>query len=332
MAFVRDLVLTSLSLCILLRRVSGQAAVPNGKDAVNLEKRVDSASCERRHGVPLSSMYRTLDGRCNSLYEPDWGAAGSGQTRFVRLNSEAMTGTDLPEPRIISNAICDEGKESPKSVMGLSESTIFFGQFIDHTITATGSDPKEKLNMFVPANDKYFLKNNVSVSVLPFSRSTRSYDEENGYTPVNSLSAFLDLSSVYGGEQLRSDAIRTRKDGLLGVSQGNMLQYNFEKLRNAPSTDETFYLAGDHRSNEHAVLTSIHTIFVRAHNMFAADLKTQLGWGDDEKLFQEARKINIAWFQGIVFEEYLPAVLGNHEAPGKYRVRENTSQTNFTSN
>lgn len=302
----------------LLGVVLGQAAQSNGEDSANLRLREYFDSCSAFAGVPPSNVYRTLDGRCNSLYRPAWGAAGRGQTRFVRSDSDAMTGQDLPEPRIISNAMCDQGSGSPESKMKLSQSTIFFGQFIDHTITATGSDSGETLSMFVPENDRFFSRNNVSVSVLPFTRSVRSQDGENGYTPVNSLSSFLDLSSVYGAEDRRTNAIRTKVGGMVGTSKGDMLQFNEEQLRNAPSTAKSFYLAGDHRANEHAVLTSIHTIFVRSHNMFAADLGKQFDW-DDENLFQEARRINIAWFQGIVFEEYLPAVLGSHEAPGKYR-------------
>lgn len=45
--------------------------------------------------------------------------------------SDGMTGTDRPEPRIVSNTIFDEGDAgSPVSLSKLSEATIYFGQFI----------------------------------------------------------------------------------------------------------------------------------------------------------------------------------------------------------
>lgn len=172
--------------------------------------------------------------------------------------------------------------------------------------------------MEVPENDKYFLKNNVTVSMLPFERSNRVLDPDNGWTPVNSLSSFLDLSAVYGADILRAHVLRYNETGKLNMSDRNLLQYNLAGLRNAPANSPNFFLAGDHRANEHSVLAALHTAFRRGHNVFCEELHEKFPEWDDEKLYHEARKINIAFFQAIVFEEYLPAILGD-EAPGSYR-------------
>ena len=67
---------------------------------------------------------------------------------------------------------------------------------------------------------------------------------------------------------------------------------------------------GDPRINLNPELTITEITFLRAHNRIAAILhKNHPSW-DDENLFQEARRILIAFYKQISFAELIPAYIG----------------------
>ena len=66
------------------------------------------------------------------------------------------------------------------------------------------------------------------------------------------------------------------------------------------------------RANEQPGLTSLHTVFVRLHNNFEreiAKLRVTSSWSG-ERLYQETRRIVIGVYQSILFNEFMPLVLG----------------------
>ena len=80
------------------------------------------------------------------------------------------------------------------------------------------------------------------------------------------------------------------------------------------------FLAGDARVNENIGLVSMHTLWVRQHNIVADELREQNPNWDGDKVFNEARKINGAIFQKIVYYDYLPLIIGElpeYEGYGK---------------
>ena len=71
-------------------------------------------------------------------------------------------------------------------------------------------------------------------------------------------------------------------------------------------------MAGDQRVNEQPGLASLHTIWLREHNRLVTALESLNSDWDQEKVFQEARRILTAQWQHIIYSEWLPVLLGPH--------------------
>ncbi|PRD22749.1 UNVERIFIED_CONTAM: pxn-1 [Trichonephila clavipes] len=68
--------------------------------------------------------------------------------------------------------------------------------------------------------------------------------------------------------------------------------------------------SGDQRANQHPALTSLHVLFLREHNRIARRLREINSNWDEERLYQESRRIVGAIMQQITYNEYLPLVIG----------------------
>jgi len=126
---------------------------------------------------------------------------------------------------------------------------------------------------------------------------------------INRITHFIDGSMIYGSDKETATALRSFRGGLLktsGVGKGDLPFSDMKDTRGDP-----LFMAGDTRVNEHTGLVVIQTLFLREHNRIAKQLSLINPCWDDEKLYQEARKIMGAIIQIITYKEYLPALYGD---------------------
>ena len=69
--------------------------------------------------------------------------------------------------------------------------------------------------------------------------------------------------------------------------------------------------AGDARVNEQPALGMLHTIFVREHNRLVRELRKLNPNLQGERLFLTARQILNAEYQHIIYNEFIPSLLGH---------------------
>lgn len=128
---------------------------------------------------------------------------------------------------------------------------------------------------------------------------------------INQASSYLDLSPLYGSSEDVAKALRSGKRGLLNTQRKNlpMPSPKYESCRIANKAFPCF-LSGDSRVNENPGLTLMHVLFLREHNRVATALGQLNPHWEDERLYQEARRIVIAEMEHITYNEFLPVVLG----------------------
>lgn len=274
---------------------------------------------------------RSYDGSGNNLQHTEWGASGTNQLRVTEVSySDGVsepTGLNRPNPRFVSNSIFNQEDLVP-DVLSISDYAFVWGQFLDHDITLVGDNHAETFPIFVPMGDPYFDPFSTGSEQISFSRS--SWDPSTGTSPSNPrefpnlISAFIDGSNVYGSDEERANWLRTFEAGKLKMSAGNLLPYNTITGEAAGFVDYNapemamanpyftrWFVAGDDRANENALLTSMHTLFVREHNRLCDELVVDNPNWTDEQIYQRARKTVGAIIQSIVYEEWLPT-LGVH--------------------
>ncbi len=260
---------------------------------------------------------RTFDGTGNNPLHPEWGTVGQQLIRKTTPEYSdglsELAGKNRCNPRVISNVLCSQGDRKIPSRNNLTNYVWAWGQFLDHEIDLTGpADPAEAADISTPYNDP-----EIANGRIPFSRSI--YDtntgEENPRQQINQISAYIDATNVYGFNATRAFALREFDGtGKLKTSAGNLLPFNDGGFLNAGPPSPKAFLAGDIRANEHGVLTSLHTLFLREHN-YQCDqiMKEYPHWrGHDEKIYQRARKIVGALMQVVTYGEFLTALFGDN--------------------
>ncbi|XP_042211663.1 peroxidase-like [Homarus americanus] len=287
-------------------------------------------------------FYRTIDGSCNNLQNPRWGQA---RTTFQRLRPpqysdglssprKSVTGRELPSARLVSvSTVTDVNNPNPDLTLSLMQ----WGQFIDHDLTHTpifrftntsgieccAPYGRGKVDpsfthpachpIEIPENDPFYGR--VGRRCMNFVRSMfapRTDPCNLGFAEqMNQITHYLDGSNIYGSSEEEEGQLREFQGGLLKVQERSLLPPDFDADECESIRDGIpCFRAGDNRVNEQVQLTVIHTAWVRMHNRIARELASLNPHWSDETIYQETRRIVVAIYQHIIYNEWLPLILG----------------------
>ncbi|XP_022099942.1 thyroid peroxidase-like isoform X2 [Acanthaster planci] len=298
-----------------------------------LQPATDSTVCS-----DSTRRYRTPDGTCNNQEHPEWGMANLPLRRFLpssydddkKAPRKSSSGYNLPSARMVSIGATNEVRELLAS--GYSALNVHFGQLLSHDLSQVPQIPGKCSDcqmsdicfpIPIPTNDPVF----TDQKCFDFSRSvgtpSRYGDQPWACQQTNRITSYLDASFVYGSSLKTMDSLRIRSDpqGLLRVtpnpdpSKMDLLPPDNE-ISNCAGQDAhiTCGKSGDSRTAEQVGLTALHTVWLREHNRIARELsRINYHWNGD-RVFHEARKIVGAEWQHIVYNEYLPLLIGKRVA------------------
>ena len=139
---------------------------------------------------------------------------------------------------------------------------------------------------------------------------------------MNLNSAFIDGGPLYGSDAETATKLRTGSNGRLKVHH---LGPTLPTQQQTGLGDKGSCTGGDPRATVQPGLTSLYSLFLNEHNRIAGKLKEANKSLQDEELYQRTRVLVIAQLQNIIFEEFLPLVLGTG-----YWMRNLTLPANLT--
>ena len=278
--------------------------------------------------------FRTIDATCNNLNNPLHGASDTAFRRLLpavyedgislpvgydqQVNGDQFKGP-WPSARKVSKEIFTD---SPVVSQQMNHLTMTWGQFIDHDLDLFAEfdtplceescDLKKTFPFCYPIqvepDDNVFgMQGPHKGKCMSLTRSVGTCSEsfQKARQQINQITHYLDGSNVYGSSQEIADSLRTFSDGLL--KQSGTLQRD---LPFDPHSGVAQFVAGDVRVNENVALIIMHTIWVREHNRIVKELSEINHCWNDERLYQEGRKIVSAMIQAITYKEFLPLLFG----------------------
>jgi peroxidase len=296
----------------------------------------------------FNSKYRTIDGSCNNEQSPHWGMSRTPFERLLRPTYDdgvyaprtrsVTRRATLPSARLISSTV-SEDINNPDRNFNLF--VMQWGQFMDHDFTKFGvfkfengrgiqccrngnfitPAPHTACNPIpIPDNDPFY--SNYDQKCMEFIRALPAPRIGGGpgfVNHLNHLTAWIDGSTVYGNNNEVASFLRLGRNGQLKISGSEnrvrsympRFQYPNEDPCTAGGESVSCFIGGDERRiNEQIGLTLMHTMWLREHNRLAAELQTRNPHWEDEKVYQEARRIVIAEIQHITYNEWLNLIVG----------------------
>ncbi|XP_022084988.1 peroxidase-like [Acanthaster planci] len=302
--------------------------------AKDLEQRIlqiREALGERQACDSASPGYRTIDGTCNNIGKREQGSAGATMKRLMdnayddglsQPRTTSVNGGPLPSPRKVSLAVFNNARTMVKN---FTQVGMHLAQLANHDIAGincAGCAAKgECFPILIDDNDPVF---GAKQDCFNFRRSIYQADSSGVRQQINFVTSYLDASFAYGSDdttaaQLTGDFGSLKH--LTDTKTGRELLPPDKALERCAGVNETAGIycgkSGDRRTATQPGLTALHTLFLREHNRIAKEfrqLNPSLGADD---VYQKARKILGAVWQHIIYNEYLPLVVGEDQYRSK---------------
>lgn len=115
---------------------------------------------------------------------------------------------------------------------------------------------------------------------------------------LNLVSGHLDLSVVYGKTVEKANAMRAFSGGCFNLSYSQCMPKGPAGI-----------MTGDGRATQTTWLAICHSMWYTLHNYIAKGLAACNRHWNDQRLFEEARRITIACYERIIYYEWLPTFL-----------------------
>ncbi|CAI4221331.1 unnamed protein product [Auanema sp. JU1783] len=286
-----------------------------GADA--LTKRFNQIGCAEVQIGPDCSVnmcyhkkYRSLDGTCNNMRNTILGASFTPFTRMLSAAYDdgfnALVATirrNRPNAREISMFLLSSSRALDSHANSM---LMQFAQFVSHDVTKNSlintcncqSAGPQCGNVIVPAADRG------GRQCIPFTRSTPVCGTgvpNRIREQLNLNTAFIDGSLIYASESVTLRALRVGSMLRTQVINGRIFP---------PGNGRNSMSVGDDRAPLFVGLAALHTTFLRLHNNIAARLQNMNPHWNQDRVFQETRKIVGAIIQVIVYQEFLPTLIG----------------------
>jgi hypothetical protein len=266
--------------------------------------------------------------------------------------SDPLNTGKLPSPRAVSNAVMAQGTTDIPNSFEINEYHQFFGQLLTHDLAEAGTGPSGDAPVFLAAlfpfgRTPYHIEGGARQQIneeTSFLDLSMVYG--NSQTMLDLVRA--DLRDKWGnpildqyGNRIQSAKLLEGSEDLLptikevaedtGLTSLEVLAaYRPEGFGGLPDPDpdgisnsgdepsdasfENLFFAGDNRVNQTPLLISHQTVWAREHNWQVdklAPYAEKYGWSQDQ-LFEAARAITEAEWQNVVYNEYLPKLIGKN--------------------
>ncbi|KAG4065210.1 hypothetical protein HA402_007607 [Bradysia odoriphaga] len=322
-----------------LSSIFGRNTLNQLASCLPLDKRCSTMPLEK---PPADPRFRTITGAWNNLKNPKWGKSYTPYGHLLTTNyadgiseirKSVIGQADLPGARVATNAINKNPftctPEFPANLL-----SVMFGQLMahDHGLrqmyqskeggplrTCCNEDYSKPLSpqpfgchaIEYPENDPFLSEAspNCNIKCMNYIRSQATFPNDcraGSFQAVNLVSHYLDLSPVYGNTVELANELRTFQGGLLKNNKNKVLPETCDD----PS--KNCYLTGDFRATSIFFLGLLQSMYHRFHNVVAPQLKALNPKWDDERLYQETRRIVIACYQNHVID-WLRIFAGNEE-------------------